>query len=126
MFRRKPKKCLSFLIPVLLAATTGSLFVSLWPVAGPIRRSLFYSRDYVEFLMYDVRHHIKAEVRRNGYKHKKWTVRKHYSETSYQVVYDPTDKIVKEDDTDGGGCYTTVFSLGDHFYFVRGECPGIL
>jgi hypothetical protein len=120
----RPKKSVFFLIPVLLIATTGLLFFPrVVAVTWPVERSLFHSRDHVEFFICNLRHHLKAEVRKNGYRYKKWTLEK-FSGTSYQIIYDAADKIANEDDTESGGCYTSVFGLGNHFYFVRGECHG--
>ncbi len=120
------KKSVFFLIPVLLIATTGLLLFPRVPaVTGPVERSLSHSRDHVEFFIYNLRHHIKTEVRKNGYRYKRWTLEK-FSGTGYEIVYDAADRTVDEDDTESGGCYTSVLSLGDHFYFVRGECPGLL
>ncbi len=120
------KKSVFFLIPVLLIATTGLLLFPRVPaVTGPVGRSLYHSRDHLEFFIYDVRHHIKAEARKNGYKYKEWTLGR-FSAVSYQIVYDVSDWIHSEDNTEKGGCYTSVFGLGDHFYFVRDECEGFL
>ena len=59
------KKSVFFLIPVLLIATTGLLlFPRVLAVTGPVERSLSHSRDHVEFFIYNLRHHIKAEVRK--------------------------------------------------------------
>lgn len=126
---RRLRRSLSFLTPVLLAVLTGFLFIlPIAPVAEPMitvgapaRAALFHSRDYVEFLMYNARHNIKAEVRQSGCRYKKWILLKH-SGTSYQIIYDAADKIVEEDDTERGGCYISVDRVGEHFYFLRGEC----
>jgi hypothetical protein len=123
---RRLKKSPFFLIPVLLIATTGLLLFPWVPaVTRPVERSLYHSRDHAEFFIYNLRHHIKAEARKNGYRYKRWTLEK-FSGTSYQIIYDAADMTVDEDDTESGGCYTSVLSLGDHFYFHRGECPGLL
>ena len=87
--------------------------------SGP-RSTISFTRLY-EFLMYNARHNIKAEVRQSGCRYKKWILLKH-SGTSYQIIYDAADKIVEEDDTERGGCYISVDRVGEHFYFLRGEC----
>jgi len=89
----------------------------------PMLKAFCDSRDYVEFLAYDARHHIKAEVRNTRPEFKEWHLYKN-SATDFQIVYDVTDKTLKEDGVEEGGCYSKVFSLGGHFYFVRGECIG--
>jgi hypothetical protein len=121
---RRPGKSLSFLIPILLAASMGWWFIPVRAMT-PITNAFAYSRDYVEFLIYDARHHIKAEVRNTRPERREWHLYKH-SATDFYIVYDITDKTLKEDGTEQGGCYSVVFSLGEHFYFVRGICPGIL
>jgi len=121
---RRLGKSLSFLIPILLAASMGWWFIPV-PAMTPITKAFAYSRDYVEFLIYDARHHIKAEVRNTKPKYREWPLYKP-SGTYFSIVYDITDKTLKEDGTEQGGCYSTVFSLGEHFYFVRAMCPGIL
>ena len=50
------------LIPVLLPVISGLVFIPLsfvMTVTTPIRKTLFHSRDYVEFFIYDRCHHIK-------------------------------------------------------------------
>src|SRR5208283_439670 len=109
------KKSVFFLIPVLLIATTGLLFLPRVPaVTGPVERWLSHSRDHVEFFIYNLRHHIKAEVRKNGYRYKEWGLEK-FSGTGYEIIYDAADRIRYEDNTESGGCYTSVLGLGDHF-----------
>lgn len=108
---RRPKRPVSFLIPVLL-----------FTVSALGARD---SRDYVEFLIYDAHHHIKAEVRQNGCKYKEWPLQKH-SGTYYVIVYDATDAIARRDGVENGGCHELVHGVGGHFYFFRGVCPGIL
>ncbi len=124
IFLRRPKKSVFYLIPVLVAATTGWLIIPRVAVIRPVQRSFFDSRDYVEFLMYDAKYHVREDARRNGYKYKEWTLPKN-SGTSYQIIYDAKGRIAWKDETEGGGCYETVLNLGDHFYFDRGECPGV-
>ena len=114
------RKSLSFLIPILLAASMGWWFIPV-PAMRPISTPFHYSRDYVEFLIYDARHHIKAEVRNTKPEYKEWQLHKR-SGIDYQIVHDTTGKTLREADTEKGGCYSAVFSLGDHFYFVRGIC----
>jgi hypothetical protein len=125
MVRLRPKKSAYFLIPVLLLASTGFMLIPRVAAMWPIRKSFFYSRDYVEFLVYDARHHIEAEVRQNGYRYKEWHLPKH-SGTYYQIVYDVTDATARRDGIEGGGCTDWVTWVGGYFYFVRVECPGIL
>jgi hypothetical protein len=120
---RRLRKSLSFFIPLLLAATMGQLFIPV-PAMRPISTPLYYSRDYVEFLIYDAKHHIRAEAQQNRYEYKEWQLHKH-SAIDYHIVYDTTGKTLREADTEQGGCYSAVFSLGDHFYFVRGMCPSV-
>lgn len=120
---RRLRKSLSFLIPIVFAASMGWWFVPV-PAMESIGKVFAYSRDYVEFLIYDAKHHIRVEARQNRYEHKEWQLHKR-SGTDYQIVYDTTGKTLREADTEQGGCYSAVFSLGDHFYFVRGMCPGV-
>jgi len=121
---RRLRRSLSFLIPALLAAAVAWLLIlPLANVMLPIRASLDHSRDYVEFLIYDARHCIRAEARQNKYGYKVWHLHKN-SSTAYSIVYDATDEALMENHAEREACYSVVFSLGDHFYFVRGECIG--
>ena len=124
IYLRRPKKSLFYLIPVLVAATTGWLIIPRVAVIRPVQRAFVDSRDYVEFLMYDAKYHVKEDVRRNGYKYKEWTLPKN-SGTFYQIIYDATGRIAQKNDTEGGSCYDTVLNLGEHFYFYRVDCPGV-
>lgn len=108
---KKWKMSLSFLIPLLLAATT-------------ISRLFIESRDYAEFRVYDARHHIKAEVRQQGYRYKEWPLDTHDG-YYHRIVYDVTDEIGKKDGIDNDGCYDSVFKVGEHFYFYSTVCSGI-
>jgi hypothetical protein len=118
------RKSLSFLFPALLAAAVAwGLILPMVKVMLPIRTSFMDSRDYVEFLVYNARHQIKAEAQQNRYRYKVWHLYKH-STTAYSIVYDATDETLMENNDKHGACYSEVFSLGDHFYFVRGECIG--
>ena len=119
---RRLRKSLSFLIPILLAGSMGWWFIPT-PAMSPISRGFSDSRDYVKFLAYNARHHIKAEVRNTRPDYKIWGLYKH-SGTAYTIVYDVTDKTLRKDRTEQGGCYSDVSSLGEHFYFVRGICQG--
>ena len=84
-----------------------------------------YSRDYVEFLIYDAKHHIRAEVRNTYHEYKKWPLYKP-SGTDFSIVYDVTDETLKEDGTrlyddamaDPVAC-STIFSVGEPFL----SCP---
>jgi len=113
MLRRRPRKALSFLIPALAAFALPLLFA-----AGP----LVQSRHYVEFLMYDARYHIKAEVRKNGYTYERWPLPKG-SMIRYEIVYDATDGILRKDMINDGVCFTKVFRVGEHFYIFAESCP---
>ena len=117
---RRLRKSLSFFIPVLLAVTIVWSFIPVSAVR-PISTPFQHSRDYVEFLIYDAKHHIRAEARQNRYAYKEWHLNKR-SSVDYQIVYDTTGKTLREANTEEGGCYSAVFTLGEHFYFVRGIC----
>ena len=121
MLLRRPRKALSFLIPALAVALTTLPVGPMEPAALPIARSLVQSRQYVEFLIYDARHHVKAEVRKNGYAYRKWALLKG-SIVAYEIVYDATDGILKKDMTGNDGCFTTVYRVGGHFYMVAEIC----
>ena len=54
----------------------------------PIDRVLVGSRDHVEFLIYEARHHIKAQVRSTAVRYKEWQL---YG--NHYIVYDVTDAI---------------------------------
>jgi len=126
---RKLKRSFSFLIPVVLVA--GWLFIL---AITPVARTAFvdavsYSRSYVDFVIYAAKHHIKAEVRQNGYKYKRWHLRTDLWD-DYYIVFDGTDGIVKKDRTRlyddpmaDPGCSIRVFSVGNHFYLVKEGCP---
>ena len=125
---RKPKKALSFLIPVLLGVAIGPVPVPVRIVGhiiAPIRAVCDHSRDRVEFLIYDARHHIKAEVRQNGYKYKKWDLFESFT-TDYYIVYDVTDAVVRRNGVREGICTDWVNRVDGHFYFLRVEYPGTL
>ena len=119
---RRLRKSLSFLIPLVLAASTGWWFIPV-PAMVPITNVFAYSRDYVEFLIYDARHHIRAEVRTTKPQYEKWHLHKH-SLVGFEIVYDAKDKTLREAGPEQNGCFVQVFSLGHHFYFVRDICVG--
>jgi len=118
------RKSLSFFVPILLGATMGWWFIPVpLPPLYSMLKAFSHSRGYVEFLIYDARHHIKSEVRNSRPELKEWHLHKN-STSDFQIVYDVTDKTLKEDGIEEGGCYSEVYSLGGHFYFVRGICIG--
>ena len=119
---RRFRKSLSFFLPILLASVIGMWLIPV-PAMRPLSEAFAHSRGYVEFLIYDARHHIRAEVRNTRPEFKEWRLHKN-SLADYRIVYDATDKTLKEDGIEEGGCYSDVFSLGKHFYFVRGICVG--
>jgi len=119
---RRLNRSLSFLIPVLLAVSMEGWFIPP-PAMRLIQTAFTDSRDYVEFLIYDRRHHIRAEVRKTKPQYGKWHLHKP-SGTYFSIVYDLTDKTLEKDGTEDGGCYEEVLSLGDDFHFVRVTCPG--
>ncbi len=119
---RRLNRSVSFLIPIVLAASMGWWSVST-PAMKPIATAFAYSRHYVEFLVYDARHHIRAEARQNRYGYKIWRLYKH-SASSYDIVYDALDETLTQNDAEEDSCYSVVFSLGEHFYFVTGGCVG--
>ncbi len=105
------------LIPVLLPVISGLVFIPLsfvMTVTTPIRKTLFHSRDYVEFFIYDRCHHIKAQVRKSGYRYQEWEGEL-YQDYGYEIVYDPTDKTAAEPVQEN----LSVLRIGDHFYFIR-------
>ena len=126
---RKLKRSFSFLISVVMVA--GWLFIL---AIAPAARTAFadavsYSRNYVDFVIYAAKHHIKADVRQNGYKYKRWHLRTDLWD-DYYIVFDGTDGIVKKDGTRlyddpmaDPGCSVRVFSVGNHFYLVKEGCP---
>ena len=119
---RRLNRSLSFLIPILLAASLEGWFIPA-PLMSLISTAFTDSRDYVEFLIYDAKHHIRAEVSNTKPEYKKWHLYKP-SGTDFSIVYDVTEKTLKEDGTGEGRCYSEILSLGDDFYFVRVTCPG--
>ena len=119
---RRLNKSVSFLIPILLAASLEGWFIPA-PVMRLISTAFTDSRDYVEFRIYDAKHHIRAEVRNTKPEYKKWHLYKP-SGTDFSIVYDVTEKTLKDDGTEEGGCYSEILSLVDDFYFVRVTCPG--
>jgi hypothetical protein len=121
----RTKRSLSFIPPVLLYVATGFAppLPGMTEITDPIRIALVDSRDHVEFLVYDVQHHIKVEVRQNGYKYKEWRLQKH-SGKSFYIVYDVTDAIAGRDGMEGGGCVDLVLKVEEHFYFLRVVCLG--
>ena len=121
---RKLKRSLSFLIPVVLVG--GWLFIlAITPVAGTaFADAVSYSRNYVDFVIYAAKHHIKADVRQNGHKYKRWHLRTDLWDDCY-IVFDVTDGVLNKDRTrlyDDPGCSVRVFSVGNHFYLVREGC----
>lgn len=122
MVLRRPKKAVSFLIPLLLCGATGLVppFPVLITATDPMRRALVHSRHRVEFLIYDARHHIKEEVRQNGYRYKEW--RLDTSSGMDFLSYDVTDGVVEKDGADIGGCFQSVYRVAEHFYFVGHGC----
>ena len=125
---RRFRKSLSFFVPILLAATMGWWFIPV-PAMRPVSTPFQYSRDYVEFLIYAAKHHIREDVRQNGLKYKRWHLRTDLWD-DYYIVFDVTDGIVKKDRTRlyddpmaDPGCSVRVFSVGNHFYLVKEGCP---
>ena len=116
------RKSLSFFIPILLAASMGW-----WPVTETVTRPILTafrdSRNYVEFLIYDAKHHIRAEARQNRYGYRVWHLCKH-SASGHDIVYDASDETLMQNNVEEDNCYSVVFSLGEHFYFVTEGCVG--
>lgn len=126
---RELKSSVSFLIPVVLIAVSASILLLITPVTrSALRQAMFHSRNHVDFLIYAIMHHIKADVRQNGYKYKRWHLRTDLWQTWY-IVFDVTDEIVKKDNTlydnpmASPDCRIRVFSVHDHFYLVEEGCP---
>ena len=118
MILRRPKRSLSFLIPIFLYFATGlapPIPVFGW-IMGPIDNLLGGSRNHVEFVIYEARHHIKAEVRQNGYRYKEWQLN-----GTIFIVYDVTDAVIRKNDIKGG-CNGWVSKVDEHFYFWDTDC----
>lgn len=110
---RTPWRSVSFLVPVLL-------------VAAALFSPFFYARHYVEFRVYDFQHHIREQVRRNGWTYHEWHLNKHTINTDYSIVYDASDAIAGKDGVESGDCTDFVTPVGGHFYFHEEQCPGVL
>jgi hypothetical protein len=132
---RAPMRSLSFLVPVFLHVATVPVPIPIiMEMTHPVRSALVNGRHRVEFLIYESQHHIKAEVRQNGFKYgdcgysgcgyKSWPLHKD-SGTYYSIVYDFTDAIGRRDGAEGGGgCIDWVNKVDEHFYILGVDCPG--
>lgn len=120
--RRKPKRAMCFLIPVLIAALLGTLLISpLREITMPLRRIYHHSHHYVEFLKYDKKYNIRKYVAENKPDYKEWSL-VNRGIFMRSIVYDKNDELIKKDSTEDNICHYSVFRLGEHFYMFETFC----
>jgi hypothetical protein len=118
---RKFKLSLYFIVPVLLATMLGTLPIDLvLPIdTWPVRNKMIHARHYVEYVIQRNVVHPEMKYMTDNSPYSEWVIHADFSD-DYKIIFDPTDRILNDDDKVIKDRSIHVYSLGNHFYmYVR-------